>query len=189
MHSRLQMSNVSHVQVNMSDASFKVYLESELHAQGQPPPNLVHASPLCVLHSKLAYLSRAKAPEASLVQTTIERLMAYQKARFARTQVCALERGERAGRCETPPLSEPSCSTSSRHDIWASSVLPSCAGFQRRLVGRTPLPAPRQDAEDSRRARAKSVRWYYRKPVCALQSRSGREAGHFKRLARGDEFR
>eukprot|EP00965_Chrysotila_dentata_P199386 6179351-Pleurochrysis_carterae.AAC.1 len=53
----------------------------------QPPPDIMHTSPPCAAHSKLANLPRMKAAEASLVEATIKRLSDYQKARSARTHV------------------------------------------------------------------------------------------------------
>eukprot|EP00965_Chrysotila_dentata_P126992 4200908-Pleurochrysis_carterae.AAC.1 len=61
---------------------------SKLHAEGQPPPDIMQASSPCAAHS-LASLPRIRAPEAigSLVEATIKRLSDYQKARCARTHV------------------------------------------------------------------------------------------------------
>eukprot|EP00965_Chrysotila_dentata_P044461 1478185-Pleurochrysis_carterae.AAC.1 len=58
---------------------------SKLHAEGKPPPDVMHASPPCADHSKLANLPRREVPEASLVEATIKRLADYQKARSAKT--------------------------------------------------------------------------------------------------------
>eukprot|EP00965_Chrysotila_dentata_P091497 3021244-Pleurochrysis_carterae.AAC.1 len=58
---------------------------SKLHAEGQPPPDIMQASPPCVAHSKLANLPRKRVPEASLVEATMKRFSDYQKARSART--------------------------------------------------------------------------------------------------------
>eukprot|EP00965_Chrysotila_dentata_P038469 1278388-Pleurochrysis_carterae.AAC.1 len=60
---------------------------SKLHAEGQPPPDVMHASPPCAAHSKLTNLPRKMVPEASLVEATVKRLSDYQKARSARTHV------------------------------------------------------------------------------------------------------
>eukprot|EP00965_Chrysotila_dentata_P126417 4178841-Pleurochrysis_carterae.AAC.1 len=60
---------------------------SKLHAEGQPPPDIMHASPPCAAYSKLANLPRKRLPEASLVEATIKRFSDYQKARSARTYV------------------------------------------------------------------------------------------------------
>eukprot|EP00965_Chrysotila_dentata_P127898 4229704-Pleurochrysis_carterae.AAC.1 len=58
---------------------------SKFHAEGQLPPDVMHASPPCTADSKLANLPRKGVPEASLVKVTIKRLADYQKARSART--------------------------------------------------------------------------------------------------------
>eukprot|EP00965_Chrysotila_dentata_P213324 6187562-Pleurochrysis_carterae.AAC.2 len=84
---RTQMPNVTHEQVDLDDASFWSGLMSKLHAEGQPPPDIMHASLPCAAHSKLANLPRMKAPEASLVEATIKRFSDYQKVRSARTHV------------------------------------------------------------------------------------------------------
>eukprot|EP00965_Chrysotila_dentata_P070835 2341384-Pleurochrysis_carterae.AAC.1 len=60
---------------------------SKLHAEGQPPPDVMHASPHCAAHSKMANLPRKEVPEASLVEATIKRLAGYQKARSTRIYV------------------------------------------------------------------------------------------------------
>eukprot|EP00965_Chrysotila_dentata_P172818 5702716-Pleurochrysis_carterae.AAC.1 len=69
------MPNVAHVQVDLDDASFWSGLMSKLHAEGQPRPDIMHASPPCAAHSKLANLLSKRVPKASL------------KARSARTHV------------------------------------------------------------------------------------------------------
>eukprot|EP00965_Chrysotila_dentata_P098110 3244369-Pleurochrysis_carterae.AAC.1 len=58
---------------------------SKLHAEGQPSPDVMHTSPPCAAHSKLANLPRKEVPETSLVEAAIQRLTDYQKARSART--------------------------------------------------------------------------------------------------------
>eukprot|EP00965_Chrysotila_dentata_P029847 992856-Pleurochrysis_carterae.AAC.1 len=57
MHfARTQMPNVTHIQVDLDDTTFWSGLMSKLHAEGQPPPDIMHASPPCAAHSKLANL-------------------------------------------------------------------------------------------------------------------------------------
>eukprot|EP00965_Chrysotila_dentata_P035001 1164619-Pleurochrysis_carterae.AAC.1 len=60
---------------------------SKLHAEGQPPPDAMQASPPCAAHSKLANLPCKSVPKASLVEATIKCFSDYQKARSARTHV------------------------------------------------------------------------------------------------------
>eukprot|EP00965_Chrysotila_dentata_P056437 1872781-Pleurochrysis_carterae.AAC.1 len=65
MHfARAQMPNVTHVQVDVDDAKFWSGLMLKLHVEGQPPPDIMNASPPCDAHSKLANLPRKRAPEA-----------------------------------------------------------------------------------------------------------------------------
>eukprot|EP00965_Chrysotila_dentata_P084251 2782299-Pleurochrysis_carterae.AAC.1 len=71
------------MQVDLGDASFWSGLMSKLHAEGQPLPAIMHASPPSAAHSKLANLPRMRAPEDSLIEATIKRFSDYQKGRSA----------------------------------------------------------------------------------------------------------
>eukprot|EP00965_Chrysotila_dentata_P165691 5470640-Pleurochrysis_carterae.AAC.1 len=70
---RTQMPNVTHVQIDLDDASSWSGSMSKLHAEGQPLPDIMHASPPCAAHSKLASLPRRRVLEASLVEATMRR--------------------------------------------------------------------------------------------------------------------
>eukprot|EP00965_Chrysotila_dentata_P094548 3125992-Pleurochrysis_carterae.AAC.1 len=57
---RTQMPNVTNVQIILDDLSFWSGLMSKLHVEGHPPPVVMHASPPCAAHSKLANLPHSQ---------------------------------------------------------------------------------------------------------------------------------
>eukprot|EP00965_Chrysotila_dentata_P161776 5343101-Pleurochrysis_carterae.AAC.1 len=126
------MPNGTHVQLDLDDTTFWSGLMSKLNAEGQLPPDIMHASPPCAALSKLANLPRKRAPEASLVGATIKRFSDYQKARSARTHVYvpwSLENvpGAAAGLLhDAAPHVVRLCGTM----FWTSCVPPPSPGFE-----------------------------------------------------------